>query len=55
MANSFGPDAALATGGIVTSTVLTAYYVLPRTKRIERIQWVNEPTKGGMRAFTDQM
>ena len=38
--------------GIVTSTVFTAYYLPLRTKRIERIQWVNELTKGGVRAFT---
>jgi hypothetical protein len=30
--------------GIVTSTVITAYYLLLSTKRIERIQWVNELT-----------
>jgi hypothetical protein len=33
-------------GGIVTSTVFTAYYLLLSTKRIRRIQWVNELTKG---------
>ena len=38
--------------GIVTSSVFTAYYLLLRTKRIERVQWVNELTKGGVRAFT---
>jgi hypothetical protein len=38
--------------GIVTSSVFTAYYLLLRAKRIERIQWVNELTKGGVRAFT---
>jgi hypothetical protein len=38
--------------GIVASTVFTAYYLPLRTKRIERIQWVNELTKGGVRAFT---
>jgi hypothetical protein len=32
--------------GIVTSTVFTAYYLLLSTRRIERIQWVNELTKG---------
>jgi DNA invertase Pin-like site-specific DNA recombinase len=36
--------------GIVTSTVFTAYYLLLSTKRIQRIQWVNELTKGGVRA-----
>ncbi len=41
--------------GIVTSSVFTAYYLLLRTKRIERVQWVNELTKGGVRAFTGQM
>jgi hypothetical protein len=40
---------------IVTSTVFTAYYLLLSTKRIERIQWVNELTKGGVRAFAGEM
>ena len=42
-------------GGIVTSTVFTAYYLLLSTKWIERTQWVNELTKGGVRAFTGEM